>query len=83
MVVSNTFWWNAERFERFEGPDDFLIAHFEAEYHGGTVSDFKSYGLIAGLAVTTARTWVMKKSGKQIVPFCGNFFTSAIFLTYL
>ena len=55
--------------QRFEGTDDFPIAHFKSKYHGGTMSDFKIYGPMEGLAVTTARTKVSRKSGKQNVPF--------------
>ena len=44
-------------------------AHFKAKYHGGRVSGIKNHGPMAGLAVTTAQTWLMKKSGKQNVPF--------------
>ena len=63
--------------QRFWGPGDFTIAHFKAKYHGGIIN----HGPMAGLAVTTARTWLMKKNGKQNVPFLGYFFTSTIFLT--
>ena len=45
--------------KRFKGPGDFTIAHFKAKYHGGTVSGIKNHGPMAGLAVATARTWLM------------------------
>ena len=37
-----------------------VLAKFNAKYHGGTVSGIKNYGPMAGLAVTTAQTWVIK-----------------------
>ena len=55
--------------QRFEVPDDFPIAHFKAQYQGETVGDFKNYDHMADLAVTTAQTWMIRKSGKQKAPF--------------
>ena len=50
-------------------PQYLAITNFKAKYHGGTVSDLKHYSPMSGLVVTTARNWVMRKSGKQKVPF--------------
>ena len=63
-----------------EGPDAFPIAHFKAKYNKETVGDFKKYDHMADLAVTSAQSWVKRKSGKQKAQFLGGFFTSSIFL---
>ena len=45
------------------------MAHFKAKQHGKTVGNFEKYDRMADLAVTTAQTWVKRKSGKQNEPF--------------
>ena len=45
------------------------MAHFKAKYNKETVGDFKKYDHMADLAVTTAQSWMIRKSGKQKAQF--------------
>ena len=55
--------------QRSESPDDFTIAHFKDKYHGKTVGDLERYDPMTNLTLISARSWVVRKSGKQNASF--------------
>ena len=73
LAESNAFWGKAINNSLMRSPDDFPIAHVKAKYHGKTLCDFEKYDHMADLVVTSAKSWVTRKSAKQNLPFSGGF----------